>query len=301
MSARHFDASRIRALRRAAELTQGDVAAAVGGSVPAVISWEKGKSVPSPEKLPALARVLGADLDTLFPRAGLPDLADLRADAGYVQSDTKAFTQTLSAVPVAHAERGKTRLAGKYHEPLAAAYRVSVPRLLAAQDRSFGMNVPEPTKPEPTKPEPAKAEPGSQVPGSLAEKIRYLEQRMFNSKRNPPSDAEIARGINSYANSAVISEEAVGELRRGTRTTAPPVIREGLAQVYGVASPSFFQCGDSADEAVRQVLAGLKLLALSEEGTVRRVAARGVGEEGLPPELVDLVEAAVKKYKLDAT
>ncbi|GAA3299330.1 hypothetical protein GCM10020295_37270 [Streptomyces cinereospinus] len=137
MSARHFDRHRVRAVRRAAEISQAEVAAAVGVADSTIAGWESGDTVPDAEKLPALARALKRGLDELFPRNGLPDLTDLRCDAGYYQYETAALIGTKSAGPVAGAERGDRRLKDKYVPDLAVAYGVSEEELRRAEDRSI--------------------------------------------------------------------------------------------------------------------------------------------------------------------
>ena len=57
----------IRQRRLAKGMTQEQVAAALGVTAPAVNKWEKGTSCPDIALLPALARLLGTDLNTLFP------------------------------------------------------------------------------------------------------------------------------------------------------------------------------------------------------------------------------------------
>ena len=56
----------IRQRRLAKGMTQEQVAAALGVTAPAVNKWEKGTSCPDIALLPALARLLGTDLNTLF-------------------------------------------------------------------------------------------------------------------------------------------------------------------------------------------------------------------------------------------
>lgn len=56
----------IKSCRQAAELTQEQVANYLGVSTPAVNKWEKGTSYPDITLLPALARLLGTDLNTLL-------------------------------------------------------------------------------------------------------------------------------------------------------------------------------------------------------------------------------------------
>ncbi|MGW5332998.1 helix-turn-helix domain-containing protein [Streptomyces bauhiniae] len=133
MSARHVDRTRVRAVCRAAEKSQSDVAVGVGVSGSTVAGWELGSSEPDQERLPALARVLGQRLDELFPRRGLPDLRDLRCDVGLYRYETKAITDTKSDGSVAGAEQGIRPLNEKYVAPLARAYRVTEDELRKAQ------------------------------------------------------------------------------------------------------------------------------------------------------------------------
>ena len=56
----------IRQRRRVLSLTQEQVAAYLGVSTPAVNKWEKGSTYPDITLLPALARLLGVDLNTLL-------------------------------------------------------------------------------------------------------------------------------------------------------------------------------------------------------------------------------------------
>ncbi|MEC4020242.1 helix-turn-helix domain-containing protein [Streptomyces sp. H27-D2] len=285
MPARRFDGRRVRAVRRAAELTQSEVAKAVGVADPTVASWETGQSSPDGEKLPVLARVLRWALDDLFPRAGLPDLADLRCDAGYSQYQTKDLIGTKSAGPVANAERGKRRLKDSYAGFLAQGYRVSLEELLAAQERSFGHHVAAPAS--------AIARPRAQVPRSLAEKITYLLKHSYPGKQTPPSDAEIAEAVNSHAGGPVISEEGVRDLRTGAEPATSPVVCDGLASVFGV-SPMFFQPDDAV---ARQVFEGLRLLASARKGVVGRVEARGLGPEGLPEDVLSFLNDVVAEMQ----
>ncbi|MFI0776235.1 helix-turn-helix domain-containing protein [Streptomyces sp. NPDC021212] len=284
MAARRFDRHRLRRVRRARDLTQSDVAKVVGVSDPAVASWETGHSSPDSEKLPALARVLGQDLDEMFPRAGLPDLADLRCDAGYSQYQTKELTGTKSAGPVANAERGKRRLSEKFVRLLADGYGVTVDALLDAQERSFGHDV--------RAPETDADGSGQGVPRSLAEKITYLLDHSFPGQ-TPPSDAEIAESVNTYAGGRVLTERDVEDLRVGNQPEASPLVQEGLAHVFHVDSTYF-----KPHEAVaRQVYEGLRLLRSVRRGAVGRSAARGLGSEGLPADVLAYVNKVVEELE----
>lgn len=56
----------IRKLRRDADMTQDDVAAALGVTYQAVSRWENGQSYPDIELLPTIAALFGVDMDKLF-------------------------------------------------------------------------------------------------------------------------------------------------------------------------------------------------------------------------------------------
>lgn len=272
MAPRHFDRDRVRALRRARNITQSDLGAAVGVGDSTVASWELGSSAPDGEKLPVLAKFFGLPLDELFPRrAGdLPDLADLRCDAGYSQYQTRELIGTKSSGPVANAERGKRRLNEKFQEPLAKAYGVSLEALLAAQERSFGNETPAPVD-------------ASVMPQTVAEKITYLLEHSYPGTQTPPSDAEVAQAVNGHAGAPVLTSEGARALRTGDDTNLPPIVAAGLAELFGV-SPLYFQ---NDDTVARQVVEGLRMLAAVRSGAVGRVATRGLGPEGMSDDLLD--------------
>ena len=291
MSARHFDRSRVRAVRRAAELSQAEVAAAVGVADSTVAGWEIGDAVPDAEKLPALARVLGRRLDELFPRAGLADLADLRCDASFYQYETAALIGTKSAGPVAGAERGERRLKDKYVPALAAAYGVSEEELRRAEDRSMAKG----QATEGVRPESAETVPAAPAgpPGTLAEKITLLLERSYPGPQGPPADAEIADAVNAHAGVEVISAEGVRDLRTGATEAAMPVVLESLAAFFAV-SPLYFQPDDAV---ARQVYEGLRLLSASRQGRVGQIRGRGMGPEGLPANVMQFVNDLVTELE----
>ncbi|MGW6909225.1 helix-turn-helix transcriptional regulator [Streptomyces sp. NPDC054940] len=289
MSARHFDRGRVRAVRRAAEVPQADVATAVGVADSTVAGWETGLATPDPEKLPALARALKWELDDLFPRTGLPDLTDLRCDAGYYQYETAPLIGTKSAGPVAGAERGERRLKDKYVPALAAAYGVSEEELRRAEDRSIAKAQGGEAESEATGAAPASVGP----PGTLAEKITLVLERSYPGEQGPPADGEIADAINAHAGARVISAAGVLDLRTGAVETASPVVLEGLAAFLGV-SPMYFQPDDAV---ARQVYEGLQLLSASRKGTVGRVKGRGMGSQGLPTNVMEFVNNLVTELE----
>ena len=68
----------IRQRRRELSLTQEQVAAYLGVSTPAVNKWEKGSTYPDITLLPALARLLRTDLNTLL--SFQEDLSDVEIE-----------------------------------------------------------------------------------------------------------------------------------------------------------------------------------------------------------------------------
>ncbi|MFE2426910.1 helix-turn-helix transcriptional regulator [Streptomyces sp. NPDC059373] len=292
MSARHFDRGRVRTVRRAAEISQAEVAAALGVADSTVAGWETGDAVPDAEKLPALARVLQRGLDELFPRTGLPDLTDLRCDAGYYQYETAALIGTKSAGPVAGAERGARRLKDKYIPELAAAYGVREEDLRRAEDRSIAKAQAPGGGAESADAEAFPAAPAG-TPGTLAEKITLILERSYPGPQGPPTDAEIADAVNAHAGAQVTSAEDVRDLRTGAEETAPPVVLEGLSAFLAV-SPLYFQPDDAV---ARQVYEGLRLLSASRKGRVGRVRGRGMGPQGLPANVMEFVNDLVTELE----
>ncbi|MFF7166840.1 helix-turn-helix domain-containing protein [Streptomyces sp. NPDC008086] len=273
-------------MRRAAEIPQAVVAEAVGVADNTVAGWELGSSEPDQEKLPALAKVLKHSLDHLFPRDGLPDLTDLRCDAGLYQYETAPVIQMKSAGPVAAAERGERRLKDRYVPLLAERYGVSTAELLRAQERSFAAA--EEKKRgggEPGLDQGSAAADLDRPPASLAEKITFILQRSYPGPEGPPSDAEMAADVNAQLGAEVLTEEDFEGLRTGAKETAPPGVLDALATVVGVSEMYF-----KSDEAVAaQVYEGLKLIAAHRQGLVGRIKARGLGSAGLPPNVMALV------------
>ncbi|MGF1425508.1 helix-turn-helix transcriptional regulator [Kitasatospora sp. LaBMicrA B282] len=288
MPVRQFDGQHLRRARRARELSQEALGRAEGVGVeqPTVAKWETGATFPEPERLPAIARALGESLDSLFPRLGEPDLADLRCDAGYPQKRTGELIGARSHIPVSNAERGVRRLNAAYVPLLAAAYKVGEKELLAAQDRSFGIVV------EPTVP-------ALPVPRTLAEKLTYLLETTFPHEQ--PTDAQIAVAVNGHAGVEVISAGTVEALRTGTPPAtevlsglAAGVVLEGLAEFFGVTQ-LYFQ---SDEELERQVVDAISLLALRNTDGFG-LAARGA-EAGLDPAMLAKISALVAEAQQKA-
>ncbi|MEV3853084.1 helix-turn-helix transcriptional regulator [Streptomyces sp. NPDC050095] len=277
MPARHFDRARVRSVRRAAEISQSDVASGVGAADSTVAGWELGSFVPDQEKLPALARVLGQRLDDLFPRRGLPDLTDLRCDAGLYRKETATIIGTKSDGPVAGAEQGVRRLKDRYLPALAHAYGVSEDLLKRAQERSFA-------KAREEGDEAAATAPAEEPPRTLAEKITLILERSYPAG-TAPGDEEIAAAVNTYAGSQVLTAEDAEGLRTGRKEDPAPVVLEGLADLFGVARMYF----EPDDAVARQVYEGLRLMSAAKQGKVGRVRARGLGAEGLPANVLSIL------------
>ncbi|MCT6781940.1 DNA-binding protein [Streptomyces sp. CS7] len=280
MPARHFDRTVVRAVRRAAEIPQAEVGAAVEAADSTVAGWELGSSVPDQEKLPGIARVLRKPLGELFPRKGAPDLIDLRCDAGLYRYEVARFIGTKSDGPVAAAENGVRRLKEKYVPKLAAAYGVSEKALEQAQERSFGNVV------EEAGDKSVAATEAEEHPRALGEKISFLLQHSYPAGA-VPGDGEIAEAVNRHAGAEVVTAKEVEAFRTGAGDAdgPDPVVLEGLAEFFGVERMYF-----EPDEAVaRQVYQGIRVLLASRNGTIGRVRARGLGPEGLSPEVLSLL------------
>ena len=85
---RNFDPAALAEYRRRRGLSLDQLGARIGRARPNLITWEKGRSTPSPPKLVALAAALGVkpwQLTTIEPRSA--ELADLRAWAGLSQQE----------------------------------------------------------------------------------------------------------------------------------------------------------------------------------------------------------------------
>ncbi|MFH9090900.1 helix-turn-helix domain-containing protein [Streptomyces sp. NPDC017673] len=285
MPARLFDAQALLLARRELDLKQSEVAEVVGVSPARVSAWEKGRSVPDPEKLPRLAAAVRRDLDELFPRKGRPDLADLRADAGYSQSATRELTGTRTAGPVAAAENGQRRLSSEYEQRLADAYGVKVEALRRAQERSFGHDVPEPDESPSAETVPADT---AMLPATLAGKIAYLLDRL----PAPITDAVLAARGNALVGAEVLTADLVHGLRTGAVVSASDEVLEALAEALDT-TPLMFKSGDAG---VERVIA--ETLVLSNQ--VAAIAARGGAEAGLSAELLAFINKEVSKARTEA-
>lgn len=62
--------NKIKQLRKAANMSQRELAARLHVSQVAVVNWERGIANPSWERAPELAKVLGCSIDDLFAEVG---------------------------------------------------------------------------------------------------------------------------------------------------------------------------------------------------------------------------------------
>ncbi|MFE0582295.1 helix-turn-helix domain-containing protein [Streptomyces sp. NPDC058874] len=278
---RQFDGKRVRAVRRGKDLSQGELAAAVGVKAPAVARWESGQDFPKGEKLPAIAAALGQPLDVLFPHDGPPDLQLLRCDAGLSVADAAAILGT-SRVPVSNAESGRRRLGDAYVLPLAEAYGVTEAELLAAQDCSFGI------RPETSGDERASA------PRTIGEKINYLLEYGYLGQ-DAPSNDEIVRRVNDHAGGPVVTVEDIAALRAGATTEASEAVRAGLAEALQV-DVAIFQDDAELNEEVREFLESIRFLKSIRGGQILGLAARGNGA-GLSAEMMATINNLVGELK----
>ncbi|WP_282693564.1 helix-turn-helix transcriptional regulator [Streptomyces sp. CC208A] len=280
MRTRQFDGKRLRAARRARELSQKDLGAAVGVKGPAVSRWEDGQEFPKGEKLPALAAAVGEPLDALFPADGPADLHLLRCDAG-LSITQAAEVINASRVPVSNAEGGRRRLSEAYVKPLAQAYGVTEAELLAAQDVSFGV------RPEGSRDGPA-------TPRTIGEKINYLVQHGYVGQE-APSDEEIARLVNEHAGTTAVTTEDIVALREGATTEASDAVRAGLAHALQV-NVGLFQDDAELGAEDRQFLESLVFLGSIHRGQILGLAARGNGE-GLSAEMMAKINEVVGELR----
>jgi len=267
MPDRVFDCGKLRDRRVAKRLSQADLAAGLNVKTNAVYRWENQLAVPPQERLPAIAAMVGAELDELFPRLEPPDLADLRCDVGMRQSDTTCYTNTASPMPIRAAEQGRRALSDEAVTALAAAYHVTRAELLAAQRRSFGHDVPSGKPVKKTSSPPVV---------DIARRIKYLQTEIYDG--SAPSDADLASSGNRKSGRLLLTEDLVRDLRVGRLPTAPDDVLEALALAFGVP-PVYFRSNDP--EIGRLVVSAR---AVHSQFTV--MAARG-GKREIPQEVRD--------------
>ncbi|MGP3756951.1 helix-turn-helix domain-containing protein [Streptomyces sp. IBSNAI001] len=266
MPPRRFDGRLLKMRRRAADMPQRVLGREVGvGSHEPVARWESGKSIPPAEKLPAIARALGEDIDTLFPRAGAPDLVDLRCDAGYSQSHAAELSEAVSRFRLGAAERGVRTLDEAALPELADLYGVTVEEVQAAERRSFGETVVQETADRSTR--------------RLADTLAELMRGAFPESGLTAS--ELVAAVNRKVGGEVIQAEQVDALLGGASAEdtfsggAGTVVFEALGLYFDV-SPMVFHDGRSAR---RRILDDIRFLAAQHDVAL---AARG-GEDGVSP------------------
>ncbi|MGW0363368.1 helix-turn-helix domain-containing protein [Streptomyces sp. NPDC002990] len=263
MPDRVFDGGKLRDRRVIKRLSQAALAEGLHVKANAVYRWENGLAAPPPERLPAIAAFLDADLNELFPRAESPNLADLRCDAGMTQADTARYTNTSSPMPVRAAEQGKRPLSDRAVTALAAAYNVTRAELLAAQRRSFG------------RPEEPQEEPSADG-ARVARKLESLRTEVYGGVA--PSDAHLASEGNRKSGSTVLTEATVRALRAGEVAEPEGEALDALALAFDVP-PVYFRQDDPEVDALI-----LSTRAVRNRFTV--MVARGAGQD-MPKESWD--------------
>lgn len=280
MPPRRFNGPQMMRARRAADVHRRELAAAVGSKSQTIVAgWETEKTFPPGEKLPVIARELRVDIDVLFPREGLCDLADLRCDAGYAQY-AAAEEVGISKYGLSRAERGERRLDDAWIGPLATLYGVHADELLAAQRRSFG-------EAEPASP------PAALPPLTLA--LRALVGERF--PEDEPSPDTIATGVTGVAGAQVIRGDQVEALLRGMPAdrvfagarVARAIAVTGLAAYFGVSELHL------DDKAESRVVDDLRYIASRYDVAL---AARG-GEGGVSPEMVAVLSDLLNRELAD--
>lgn len=240
LAPRRFDGEGLRRARRRTELSQRQVAKGLGLSshVP-VARWEREQRFPPAEKMVRLAAILGVDVDELFPREGPCDLVDLRCDAGYTQKAAADEVAGLTKYILGDAEGGRRRLKPHLIEPLSRLYGVDLNALEAAEDRSFGMTVPQPAP---------------RKPPDLAEKLTGLVRKAF---RDSPTPEMLADAVNAKTGTRLTAAQIEDLL---TGVSAADVFTDGTAEVALAGLAAFFDVPQLALEN----RAGVELRVLSD-------------------------------------
>lgn len=132
---RAFSADALRAARDAKGWTQGRLAVAVGVSLPAVASWERGTSTPEAPRLPAIAEALNIEPGSLLTLSPVEwTLAELRVLVG-LQQASAAAQSGIAAPNLSKLEMGYQELRPVDVDALSRVYGVTPERLKEAWQR----------------------------------------------------------------------------------------------------------------------------------------------------------------------
>ncbi len=112
---------RIRAARKAKNLSQDKLGEKLGVTFQAVSTWERGEFVPDSEHLPALAKELDVSLDALFAEGKKDwELKKVNSDADHMFTFVKGraqmlgFPQTLAMLDILRKAHGSQKRRSKY-------------------------------------------------------------------------------------------------------------------------------------------------------------------------------------------
>lgn len=72
---------KLKTLRKEAKLTQVEISKKLNISQPAYVDWEKGRTQPTPDKLPLLAEILNTSIDYLLGKTDIKNSSDIDEDA----------------------------------------------------------------------------------------------------------------------------------------------------------------------------------------------------------------------------
>jgi transcriptional regulator with XRE-family HTH domain len=134
----NFDPQRLLEARRAKGLSHDALGALIGATRPNLIAYEKGRRVPSPPRLAALAEALGVDPLELTTTASAAEatFSDLRMRAG-VSNSRLAHDAGMSLSYLSMITTGVRPLRPAIAERLAAILGVTVDEVGAAVDRDI--------------------------------------------------------------------------------------------------------------------------------------------------------------------
>lgn len=131
-----FDGTRLRRIRKRADLTADQLGLKIGVRENTVLLWETGRTLPTANNLSKLAQVLGVvPANLLRPRRGAETLRDLRERSG--RSIKKAATESgVSASTIVRLERGIASLKVETADALAGLYEISIQDVEQAHEAS---------------------------------------------------------------------------------------------------------------------------------------------------------------------